>query len=296
MTYFKNQVRTKNNFQDVFKKDFEKSYNIAEIGINHNGDLDLAKELIRVSNDIGFDAVKFQKRVPELCVPDDKKNNLRITPWGEMTYFDYKKKIEFSKEEYDEIDSYCKKIGIDWSASAWDIKSIEFLAQYNMPFIKVPSDKCTDLDFISALKNTNIPIIISIGGTDFNQLGKILDILNNQKIVVLQCTSIYPCPTDKVNLKVMKSLKERFNVPVGFSSHHTSPMIPALSVAYGAKVTEVHVTLDRAMWGTDQAMSLAPRGMQVMINTIKDFEIALGDNNKEISLDEKKTLSRTVGR
>lgn len=296
MTYFKKEKKMKNNFQNVFKEDFDTSYNIAEIGINHNGDIDLAKELIRVSHQTGFDAVKFQKRVPELCVPEDKKNNLRITPWGEMTYFDYKKRIEFSKKEYDEIDLYCKNIGIDWSASAWDTKSIEFLAQYNLPFIKVPSDKCTDLDFIAALKNTNIPIIISIGGTDFKQLRKILDILKNQKVVVLQCTSIYPCPTEKVNLKVMNNLKEKFNLPVGFSSHHTSPMIPAMSVAYGAKVTEVHVTLDRAMWGTDQAMSLAPRGMQVMINTIKDFEIALGNNDKEISIDEKKTLSRTIGR
>lgn len=296
MTYPKNRTRIKNNFQNVFKKDFDKSYNIAEIGINHNGDIDLAKELIRVSHQTGFDAVKFQKRVPELCVPEDKRDNLRITPWGEMTYFDYKKRIEFSKKEYDEIDLYCKEIGIDWSASAWDTESIEFLAQYDLPFIKVPSDKCTDLDFISSLQNTAVPVIISIGGTDFKQLSKILDILNDQKIVVLQCTSIYPCPTDKINLKVMNSLKEKFNVPVGFSSHHTSPMIPAMSVAYGAKVTEVHVTLDRAMWGTDQVMSLAPRGMEIMINAIKDFETALGNNDKEISLDEKKTLSRTVGR
>jgi len=213
-----------------------------------------------------------------------------------MTYFDYKKRIEFSKKEYDEIDLYCKKIGIDWSASAWDTKSIEFLSQYKLPFIKVPSDKCTDLDFISALKTSNIPIILSIGGTDFKQLELILDILKDKQIVVLQCTSIYPCPTDKINLKVMNSLKERFKVPVGFSSHHTSPMITAMSVAYGAKVTEVHVTLDRAMWGTDQAMSLEPRGMQVMINAIKDFELALGNESKEISVAEKDTLSRTVGR
>ena len=273
-----------------------KIFLIAEIGINHNGDIEIAKKLIDNAVKSGFDAVKFQKRVPELCVPENKRNSIRITPWGEMTYFDYKKRIEFSKKEYDEIDLYCKKIGIDWSASAWDTESIKFLSQYKLPFIKVPSDKCTDLDFISALKKSNIPIILSIGGTDFKQLELILDILKDNQVVVLQCTSIYPCPTDKINLKVMNSLKERFKVPVGFSSHHTSPMITAMSVAYGAKVTEVHVTLDRAMWGTDQAMSLEPRGMQVMINAIKDFELALGNEYKEISVAEKDTLSRTVGR
>tara|TARA_B100000965_G_C19592700_1_gene758660 strand:+ start:1306 stop:2196 length:891 start_codon:yes stop_codon:yes gene_type:complete len=296
MKNFKNRTKIKNKFIDIFDKNNEKCYNIAEIGINHNGDIELAKELIKISNDIGFDAVKFQKRVPELCVPESKRNSLRITPWGEMTYFDYKKRIEFSKKEYDEIDSYCKKIGIDWSASAWDTESIKFLNQYKLPFIKVPSDKCTDIDFISALKTTNIPIILSIGGTDFNQLELILNILKDKKVVVLQCTSIYPCPTEKINLKVMNTLTEKFKVPAGFSSHHTSPMITAMSVAYGAKVTEVHVTLDRAMWGTDQAMSLEPRGMQVMINAIKDFELALGNAFKDVSVAEKNTLSRTVGR
>ena len=296
MKYFKKKTIHKNKFLDLFNINNASCYNIAEIGINHNGDINLAKELIQVSNDIGFDAVKFQKRVPELCVPVNKRDNIRITPWGEMTYFDYKKKIEFSKKDYDDIDSYCKKIGIDWSASAWDIESIKFLSKYNIPFIKVPSDKCTDLDFISELKNIEVPIILSIGGTDFKQLKIILDILKNNRVVVLQCTSIYPCPTDKINLKVMKTVHEKFNVPVGFSSHHTSPMIPAMSVAYGAKVTEVHVTLDRAMWGTDQAMSLEPRGMQVMINAIKDFELALGNDLKEVSEAEKNTLSRTVGR
>ena len=129
--------KEKNHFNDLFKNSNEKSYNIAEIGINHNGDLKLAKELIKISHGIGFDCVKFQKRVPELCVPINKREEIRITPWGTMTYFEYKKKIEFSLIEYNEIDSYCKKLGIDWSASAWDIDSLEFLSQYDLPFIKV---------------------------------------------------------------------------------------------------------------------------------------------------------------
>ena len=293
--YIKNK-KQKIYFNDLFKSSNEKSYNIAEIGINHNGDIELAKELIRVSHQIGFDCVKFQKRVPELCVPINKRDELRTTPWGKMTYFEYKKKIEFSKHEYDEISNYCKNIGIDWSASAWDTKSIDFLSQYDLPFIKVPSDKCSDLKFIQALEGVNIPIVVSTGGTDFNQVKKILDILKNSKVVLMQCTSIYPCPTEEVNFKVMDALKNKFKVPVGFSSHHTSPMITAMSVPYGAKITEVHVTLDRAMWGTDQAMSLEPRGMQIMISAIKNFELALGSYEKEISEEEKTTLSRTVGR
>ena len=286
----------KNTIENIFINNDCPSYNIAEIGINHNGDLQLAKKLIKVSFDNGFDAVKFQKRVPELCVPEHKRNEPRTTPWGKMTYFDYKKKIEFSLEDYKEIALYCKELGIDWSASAWDIESIDFLKDFNLPFFKVPSDKNTDLDFIKALKNVNCPIILSTGGTNLDQVKNILEILNGNQVALLQCTSIYPCPTDKVNLRVINNLKSEFNVPVGFSSHHTSPLITAMSVAFGARITEVHVTLDRAMWGTDQAMSLEPRGGQILISAIRDFELALGSSTKEVLLQEQKILSRTVGR
>ena len=141
----------------------------------------------------------------------DKRDVLRITPWGEMTYFDYKKKIEFSKKEYDEIDNYCKSLGIDWTASAWDIDSIDFINNYNVPFIKVPSDKCSDLKFINYLKKIKIPILISTGGTDLEKISEILEVLKNNKIALMQCTSIYPCPTEKVNLKMINKLKTLFN-------------------------------------------------------------------------------------
>jgi N-acetylneuraminate synthase len=296
MSYINKKIRDKTSFSSVFESGNEKSYNIAEIGINHNGDIKLAKELIMISSEIGFDCVKFQKRVPELCVPDSKRNILRMTPWGEMTYFDYKKRIELSKSDYDEIDNYCKKLKIDWTASAWDEESIDFITNYNVPFLKVPSDKCSDQNFIKCLKKVKLPLIISTGGTDLNKISEILKTLKDSKIALMQCTSIYPCPTDKINLKVIKELKTRFKLPVGFSSHHTSPLIPAMSVAYGASITEIHVTLDRAMWGTDHAMSLEARGMQIMISSIKDFEVALGDGNKKVYDFELKTLSRTKGR
>ena len=269
---------------------------IAEIGINHNGDMKICKQLIDLASESGCDAVKFQKRVPELCVPENKRNEIRITPWGKITYFEYKEKIEFSEEEYIEIDNYCKELGINWSASAWDIESIKFLQKFDLPFLKIPSDKNTDIEFIEFLKDIKIPIILSTGGTDFEQIGNIFKILKNCNLALMQCTSIYPCPTEKINLRVINSLKEKFNVPVGFSSHHTSPLIPAMSVAYGARMTEVHVTLDRAMWGTDQAMSLEPRGGQILIKAIKDFETALGSPVKKVLEQEQKTLKRTIGR
>ena len=177
MSYLNKGNKEKLNFSDVFDNENEKSYNIAEIGINHNGDIRLAKELILASSQIGFDCVKFQKRVPELCVPENKRDNLRTTPWGEMTYFDYKKRIEFSKSDYDEIDNYCKKLKIEWTASAWDIDSVDFITNYNIPFLKVPSDKCSDENFIKYLKKVKIPLVISTGGTDLNKISDISGVI-----------------------------------------------------------------------------------------------------------------------
>ena len=166
-----------------------------------------------------------------------------------MTYFDYKKKIEFSKNEYDKIDQYCKSLEIEWSASAWDSESLEFLEQYKLPFIKIPSDKNSDLTFIKSLKRIKTPIILSSGGTSVESLSKIIEILKENTIALLQCTSIYPCPTEKVNLSVMDDFKKRFKVPVGFSSHHSSPILSAMACAYGAQIIEVHVTLDKSTLG-----------------------------------------------
>lgn len=280
--------------ENLFNGKEKTTYSIAEIGINHNGDLNLAFELIKICKDNGFDAVKFQKRVPELCVPIEKRDEVRNTPWGKMTYFDYKKKIEFSKNEYDKIDQYCKSLEIEWSASAWDSESLEFLEQYKLPFIKIPSDKNSDLTFIKSLKRIKTPIILSSGGTSVESLSKIIEILKENTIALLQCTSIYPCPTEKVNLSVMDDFKKRFKVPVGFSSHHSSPILSAMACAYGAQIIEVHVTLDRALWGTDQAMSIGPRGGEVLIRSIKQFELAKGETSKVVYEEESKTLSRTV--
>lgn len=269
-------------------------YLIAEIGINHNGDVDLAKRLILMSKEAGFDVVKFQKRVPDLCVPKSKRDQLRITPWGEMSYFSYKEKIEFSKNEYDEIDNFCRNIGIHWAASAWDIESVKFLSNYNTPFIKIPSDKSKDLNFIKAVAETGCKVIISCGGTSVIDLEGAFKILDKKKTILLQCTSEYPTPTDRLNLRAMNFLEQKFGLNVGLSSHHTNPMMAAMAVAYGAKAIEVHVTLDRAMWGTDQAMSLENRGMKILCKNIREFEIALGNAEKVLYEKEISTLARTI--
>lgn len=270
------------------------SYLIAEIGINHNGDLDIAKELISSCKEFGFNVVKFQKRVPELCVPENKRDELRVTPWGKMTYFEYKEKIEFSKKEYDEIDKFCKNLGIEWAASAWDVESAKFLSEYSCPFIKIPSDKTKDISFLEAVVETKMNVIISCGGTSLEELRNAFTILDKNKTILLQCTSQYPSPTERINLRAMKALESEFEVNVGFSSHHTSPTIPAMAAAYGAKAVEVHVTLDRAMWGTDQSLSLEPRGMSIMCNNIRSFEAALGQSQKIVYEEEVSTLGRTI--
>ena len=271
-------------------------YLIAEIGINHNGDVDLAKKLILKAKEAGFDVVKFQKRVPELCVPEEKRDELRTTPWGKISYFSYKEKIEFSLEQYDEINRFCNNIGMDWAASAWDIESVKFLSQYKCPFIKIPSDKTKDTEFMKAVADTNMPVIISCGGTSIEELEHAFEILDKKKTVLLQCTSEYPTPTEKLNLRAIHFLEDKFNLNVGLSSHHTSPLMAAMAAAYGAKVVEVHITLDRAMWGTDQAMSLEPRGMEILCNTIRSFEKALGSSEKVLYEKELSTLSRTIKR
>ena len=273
-----------------------KTYTIAEIGINHNGDINLAKKMIKQAKDLGFNSVKFQKRFPEECVPINKRNQLRTTPWGEMTYFDYKQKIEFWEDEYSQIDDYSRSLGIDWSASAWDLSSIDFLKKFDLPYIKVPSDKSTDKKYLQAIKDTGFQVILSTGGTSLEQIKEAVDILDDKDLILLQCTSQYPCPTEEVHLRVIDTLKKNFDLAVGFSSHHTSPMISIMAAVYGAKVIETHFTLDRAMWGTDQAMSLEPRGMEILNNSIREFEIALGSSKKIISNKESVTLSRTVGR
>ena len=272
------------------------TYIIAEIGLNHNGDIDLAKKLIIEAKKCGVDAVKFQKRFPDECVPENKKQERRITPWGEMSYIDYRHRVEFDESQYDEISLFCKTLEIDWFVSVWDMSSIEFIKKYEPIAVKVPSDKMNDIIFLEKLKDLNCPIIMSSGGSEYEVLDAAIKILGSKNNALLQCTSIYPCETYQMNLKVIKDFINRYSIVSGLSSHHTSPVIGSFSVALGGRIVEQHFTLNRAFWGSDQSMSLEPRGLELLVKYIKMYEDSRGQSEKLVYELEKKVLSRTSGR
>jgi N-acetylneuraminate synthase len=255
---------------------------IAEIGINHNGDLDLAKELIDIAVEAGCHAVKFQKRNPDVCVPENQKKLLRETPWGTMTYLEYKRRIEFGKEEYDEIDRYCKEKGIMWFASCWDLDSLAFIARYDPPCFKIASASITDTVLLRAHKETGKPIIISTGMSSIEEIRSAMDELGENNTVLLHCNSSYPAKNEELNLQMIRTYKSLFNVPVGYSGHETGIAPTVFSVVMGASVVERHITMDRAMWGTDHASAVEPQGLQKLVRDIEVYHVAKGDGIKRI--------------
>lgn len=254
---------------------------IAEIGINHNGDLNIAKKLVDIAVERGCDAVKFQKRVPEIAVPEHHKNKLRETPWGELTYLDYKKKIEFGEEEFRELDRYCKERGIMWFASVWDIPSIEFIEKFDTPCYKVPSASLTDGKLLEALKKTGRPVIISTGMSTIDETERAVKILGEENIVLMQCTSVYPCKDEDLDLNVIKTFRKKFNCPIGYSGHEPGYLDGVIATSLGACVIEKHITLDHAMWGTDQAASLDPAELRECCDSCKRTPIILGSHEKK---------------
>ena len=262
-------------------------YVIAEIGINHNGDLDIAKKLIDIAKVAGCDVVKFQKRNPDICVPEHQKSVMRDTPWGKMTYLDYKYKVEFGQNEYDEIDIYCKKRDIQWSASPWDLDSLDFLNHYDIPFIKIPSALITDLELLKATAETNKKVIISTGMSTLEDVEKavmtIKSVKSNVDFALLHCNSSYPAPIKDLNLKCITTLKERFNCEVGYSGHEFGLTTTIASICLGATIIERHITLDRTMWGTDQMCSVEPQGLIKLVRGIKELKSALGDGVKVVT-------------
>ena len=260
------------------------AYIIAEIGINHNGNIDIAKKLIDVAKKAGCDAVKFQKRNPDVCVPEKQKSIMRETPWGYISYLDYKYKVEFEKEEYDIIDEYCKKNEIHWFASPWDVDSVNFLSQYNIPALKVPSASLNDKELLLAMAKTNIPIIISTGMSTQNEVDDAVSILKDSQLAVLHCVSTYPTPTNELNLNVIKTFQSKYpNLIIGYSGHETGLSTTYAAVAMGAKIIERHITLDRSMWGTDHSASIEPHGLKTLVSNIRDIESALGDGIKAVT-------------
>ncbi|MEG3614543.1 N-acetylneuraminate synthase family protein [Isoptericola haloaureus] len=267
-------------------------YVIGEIGINHNGDVEIAKQLIDVAADAGAQAVKFQKRTPEISTPKDQRDKIRQTPWGEMTYLEYKYKVEFEQDEYAEIDAYAKSRGLHWFASPWDVPSVEFLERFDAPTYKVASASVTDTDLLRALRETGKPVILSTGMSTLEQIDAAVEILGTDGLVILHATSTYPLPAEEANLRTITTLRERYGVPVGYSGHETGLQISLAAVALGAVAVERHITLDRAMWGSDHASSLEPKGLENLVRDIRILEEALGDGRKRVMPGEFSPMSR----
>lgn len=269
--------------------DGEEPYFIAEIGINHNGDINVAKRLIDASYAIGWDCVKFQKRTPDIAVPDSQKNVMRSTPWGEMTYLEYKKRIEFEKSEYDYIDDYCKEKPISWTASPWDMPSLEFLLNYDVPFIKLASATNGNIELIKAACKSGKPILMSTGMCTQEELDKAVSVLedySNGEYALMHTNSVYPAPIDNLNLRYITTLKERYNCVVGYSGHEQNLEPTVAAVTLGANIIERHVTLSHNMWGTDQKASLEINAMFMLYHRCIDIIKMMGDGEKKLEEDE----------
>jgi len=258
------------------------AYIIAEIGINHNGSLETARRLIDVAVESGCDAVKFQKRDIQHCVPLEMKDTMRETPWGYCSYLEYRKRVEFSREEYEAIDRYCREKQIPWFASCWDLPSIDFLAHFEPPCIKIPSAALTDHRLLQAARDFGRPVILSTGMSTMEEIRAAVEWLGVDGLLLAHCTSTYPCPLEELNLRMINTLSREFACPVGYSGHETGLATTIVSVALGAAFVERHVTLDRAMWGSDQAASVEPGGLRRLVKDIRAVERALGDGVKRV--------------
>ncbi|CAL4861290.1 N-acetylneuraminate synthase family protein [Microbacterium sp. MM2322] len=258
-------------------------YVIAEIGLNHNGDVELAKQLIDVAANAGANAVKFQKRTPEIATPAHMRDTLRETPWGTMTYLEYRYRVEFDREQYIEIGDYATMRGLDWFASPWDVPSVEFLEDLGVVAHKVASASLTDIELLEALRATGKPVILSTGMSTIDQIDRALEVLGTDRTVLMHATSTYPMEPEEANIKMIASLRDRYaGIPVGYSGHERGLQISLAAVSLGAVAVERHITLDRTMWGSDHAASLEPAGLEHLVRDIRVIETALGDGVKRI--------------
>ncbi len=267
-------------------------YIVAEIGINHNGDIENAKSLIDAAVKAGCDAVKFQKRTPEICVPLEQRDQIRRTPWGEISYMDYRYKVEFGFDEYTEIDIYCREKDITWFASCWDEPSVDFIEQFNPPCYKIPSAVLTDAELLEYHRSTNRLLIISTGMSSLDQVKAAVKLVGEEDLILLHCNGTYPCPPEQLNLRTITTLSNMFNCPIGYSGHEVGLPTTVAAVALHACFVERHITLDRAMWGSDQAASVEPQGFDRLVKYIRTVESALGDGVKRVYPGEKTAMER----
>ncbi|HEY6072843.1 MAG TPA: N-acetylneuraminate synthase family protein [Anaerolineales bacterium] len=269
------------------------TYIIAEIGINHNGDLDIARHMIDAAVHAGADAVKFQKRTPEVSTPPAQQKQMRETPWGYITYLDYRYKVEFNEQQYGETDRYCREKGIAWLASVWDEPSVDFLEKFDTPAYKIPSASLTDHTLIRYARATGKPLILSTGMSTMQQIHKGVEVAGEANLALMHCTSTYPCEPDELNLRMVQTLREAFpRLPVGYSGHEVGLVPSAIAVAFGASIVERHLTLDRAMWGSDQAASVEPGGFERLVKYIRVTEASLGDGVKKVYESEKSSRQK----
>ena len=263
---------------------------VAEIGINHNGDVNIAKRLIDSAVHAGVDAVKFQKRTPELCVPPEQRNQMRETPWGYITYLEYRNHIEFDESAYREIDIHCKQRGIPWFASVWDEPSVDFLDKFDIPCYKIPSASLTDHALLHHLCKTGKPLILSTGMSTMDQIRDAVQEIGEENLLITHATSTYPCEPSELNLRMIQTLRANFTCPIGYSGHEVGLIPSVVAVALGASLVERHITLDRAMWGGDQAASVEPGGFERLVKYIRVIEQSLGDGIKRVYESELPSL------
>jgi N-acetylneuraminate synthase len=268
------------------------TYIVAEIGINHNGDVELAQKMIDAAVHAGVDAVKLQKRTPELCVPPDQRNHMRETPWGYITYLEYRHKVEFGQDEYNQIDQHCKQKGISWFASVWDEPSVDFIQAFHPTCYKVPSASLTDHKLLQHLRATGQPIILSTGMSTMEQIRAAVAVLGEENLLITHATSTYPCEPDELNLRMIQTLRQSFSCPIGYSGHEVGLIPSVVAAAMGACLVERHITLDRALWGNDQAASVEPGGFERMVKYIRVTEQSLGDGVKQVYESELPSLRK----
>ena len=257
-------------------------YVIAEIGINHNGDLAIARKLVEVAHMAGCNAVKFQKRTPELCVPREQRGVMRETPWGLISYMDYRERVEFGESAYREIDSLCSKLGIHWFVSPWDKSSVDFMERFDPLCYKIPSAALTNHDLLDHVFKTGRPVIVSTGMSTQEEMDAAVTRMDMGRTLLAHTTSTYPCPPAELNLRMIPALRAAYPCPIGYSGHEVGLQTTLAAVALGATFVERHITLDRAMWGSDQAASVEPQGLTRLVRDIRVIEDAMGDGVKRV--------------
>lgn len=261
--------------------DHQPTFIVAEIGINHNGDLEIAKRLIDIALQVGCDAVKFQKRTIKRVYTPEELARPRESPFG-TTNRQLKEALEFGLDQYRQIDRYCKEREILWFASCWDVNSVDFIEQFSPPCFKIPSACLTDDELLRHIRKKGRPIFLSTGMSSLEQIRHAVEIVGKEGLILLQCTSTYPSKACELNLRTIQALKEEFSCPVGYSGHEVGLQTTLAAVVLGACLVERHLTLDRAMWGTDQAASVEPQGFARLVRDIRVIETALGDGVKRV--------------